>query len=128
LLSILFANFTLLKDAFLYGYKKRVFWLSGFYAISCSIASAGDMDLSAYLQGLHPVFSIQGGYASINAGGSNKSFGGTDTDIFTYSNSNKSKNTGFIGLFAGAEHALVLMAYPGLSLQAGVEYNSRLYL
>jgi opacity protein-like surface antigen len=103
--------------------RKRIFWFSGLFAISCSVASAESMDLTAYLHGFHPVFSIQGGYGSVNAGGNNSSFGGTDTDIFTYSNSNKSKNTGFVGFFAGAEHTLPWFSYP-LSFQAGVEYNS----
>jgi opacity protein-like surface antigen len=104
--------------------RKRIFCVGGLYAISCSLALADNMDVGTYLQGCHPVFSVQGGYASINAGGNNSSFGGSDTDIFTYSNSKKSKNTGFIGMFAGAEHVLPWLSSPALTFQAGVEYNS----
>jgi opacity protein-like surface antigen len=82
------------------------------------------MEMKTTFHGFHPVFTLQGGYDSINAGGNNQSFGGSDTDMFTYANSNKSKNTGFIGLFVGAEHSIPCLSYPGLSLRAGVEYNS----
>lgn len=104
--------------------KKRIFCFGGLYAISCSLALADYLDLNTYLHGFRPVFSLQGGYASMNAGGKNQSFGGSDTDIFTYRSSSKTKSTGFIGLFVGGERVLPWLSHPDLSLQAGVDYNS----
>ena len=88
-----------------------------------SIATAGDMGPISLSQGLHPVVALQGGYASINAGGSTQRFTGTDSDVFTYNNSGSGKNTGFIGVFFGGEHALPLISRPGFFMQTGVEYN-----
>lgn len=89
----------------------------------CSIATAGDMGPIESSRGLHPVVSLQGGYASINAGGSTQHFTGTDSDVFTYNNSGSGKNTGFIGVFLGAEHNLPLIPHLGFFMQTGVEYN-----
>jgi opacity protein-like surface antigen len=89
----------------------------------CSIATAGDMGPIESPRGLHPVVALQGGYASINAGGNTQRFTGTDSDVFTYNNSGSGKNTGFIGVFLGAEHVLPWITYPGLFMQLGAEYN-----
>ena len=89
----------------------------------CSIATAGDMGPVETSRGLYPVVALQGGYASINAGGSKQSFLGTDSDVFTYNHSGDGQNTGFIGVFLGAEHSLPLIARPGFFMQMGVEYN-----
>ena len=73
---------------------------------------------------LHAVFTLQGGYASINSDGHVQSFVGTDNNLFTYSPSEITNNKGFIGLFVGGEHSLpTLLSYPAL-VQAGVEYNA----
>ena len=42
--------------------------------LGCSIAAAGNMGFLISSQGLHPVVSLQGGYASINAGGNTQRF------------------------------------------------------
>lgn len=81
----------------------------------CSIATASE--------GLHPIVSLQGGYASINAGGNTQRFTGTDSNVFSYNNAGGGKNTGFIGVFLGAEHDLPFLSRPGFFMQAGVEYN-----
>ena len=91
--------------------------------MGCSVATAGDMGPISSSQGLHPVVSFQGGYASINAGSNTQRFTGTDSDVFTYNNSGGGKNTGFIGVFLGAEHAFPLISRPGFFMQTGVEYN-----
>ena len=91
--------------------------------LGCSIAIAGDIGPIVSSQEFHPVVSLQGGYASINAGGNTHRFTGTDSDVFTYNNSGSGKNTGFIGVFLGAEHDLPWIQRPGFFIQAGVEYN-----
>ena len=91
--------------------------------LGCSVASAGEMGPIVSSQGLHPVVSLHSGYASINAGNSTQRFIGTDSDVFTYTNSGNAKNTGFIGIFLGAEHVLPWISRPGFFMQAGVEYN-----
>ena len=91
--------------------------------LGCSIATAGDMGPIISSQGLHPVVALQGGYASMNAGGNTQRFTGTDSDVFTYNNSGGGKNTGFIGVFLGTEHAFPLISRPGFFMQTGVEYN-----
>ena len=90
---------------------------------ACALATAGDMGPIASSEGYRPVVSLQGGYGSIAAGGNTQRFIGTDSDVFTYNNSGSGKNTGFVGVFLGAEHALPLIARPGFFMQAGVEYN-----
>lgn len=92
-------------------------------SLLASTATAGDMGPMASFQGFHPVVSLQGGYASINAGGNIQRFTGTDLDVFTYNNSGDGKNAGFIGVFLGAEHALSFISRPGVFMQTGVEYN-----
>ncbi len=89
--------------------------------LSSSMALAGTMGPVADTS-IHPVITLFGGYASINAGNSS-TFTGADTNIFTYSNSGNGKNTGFIGGFLGAERALPWMPYPGFVAQVGVEYS-----
>jgi opacity protein-like surface antigen len=84
--------------------------------LGCSVASAGS-------EWLDPVVSLQGGYASINAGMSTQSFVGTDDEIFTYTPLGNTENTGFIGVFLGTEHALPWVPSPGLLMQVGVTYN-----
>lgn len=101
--------------------KQGLFGVGAF--IGCNIASAGDMGSVTSTQGLHPVVSLQGGYASINAGGNTQRFTGTDSDVFTYNNPGSGKNTGFIGVFLGAEHTLPWISRPGFFMQTGVEYN-----
>jgi opacity protein-like surface antigen len=91
-------------------------------ALGVPPATAGDMGSMVSHQGFRPVVSLQGGYASINAGGNTQRFTGTDSDVFAYTNSGSGKNTGFIGVFLGAEHSLPWISYPGF-MQAGVEYN-----
>ena len=91
--------------------------------IGCTVATAGDMGLMTSTQGIHPVFSLQGGYASINAGGNTQRFNGTDSDVFTYNNYGGGKNTGFIGVFLGAEHDLLWVSGSEFFMQTGVEYN-----
>lgn len=91
--------------------------------LCCSIAAAGNMGFIIFPQGFHPVVSLQGGYASINAGGNTQRFRGTDSDVFTYNNAGNGQNTGIVGLFLGAEHDLPWITRPGFFMQAGVEYN-----
>ena len=91
--------------------------------LGCSIATAGDMGPIIPSQGLHPIVSLQGGYASINANGGTKRYTGTDSDVFTYNNSGSGQNTGFIGVFLGTERSLPLISRPGFFMQTGVEYN-----
>jgi opacity protein-like surface antigen len=90
---------------------------------SYTAATAGDIGSITSSQGLHSVVSLQGGYASINVGGNTQRYTGSDADEFTYTNSRSGKNTGFIGVFLGAEHDLPLISRPGFFMQTGVEYN-----
>ena len=90
----------------------------------CSMATASDMGAVISSQGLRPMVAFQGGYASINAGGGIQRFTGTDSDVFTYNNTGGRKNTGFIGVFLGAEHSLSFISRPVFFMQTGVEYNS----
>jgi opacity protein-like surface antigen len=99
--------------------KQPVFGLACM-VFGCTIATAGDMGTVAP-PALRPVVSLQGGYASIG-GGKTQSFVGTDSDVFTYSNSG-SKDTGFIGVFLGGEYRLSSIPVPRLFMQTGVEYN-----
>lgn len=91
--------------------------------LSCSVAMAGNMGPINASSGLRPLVSLQGGYASMNAGTSTQRFIGTDSNVFTYINSGSGKNTGFMGVFLGAEHVMPWIAYPGFFMQAGAEYN-----
>ena len=91
--------------------------------LSCSIAIAGSMGPIITSSELHPVVSLQGGYASMNAGTSTQRFIGTDSNLFTYINSGPDKNAGFIGVFLGAEHIVPWTSLPGFFMQTGVEYN-----
>ena len=75
--------------------KQGLFGIVGTF-MGCNVATAGDMGQIISFQGLHPVVSLKGGYASINAGGNTQRFIGTDSDVFTYTNSGSAKNTGFI--------------------------------
>ena len=102
--------------------KQGLFVLVGTF-LGGSIATAGDMGPIISSPGLHPIVSFQGGYASINAGGNAQRFTGTDADVFTYNSSENGKNSGFIGVFVGAEHDLTWIKHPGFFMQAGVEYN-----
>ena len=102
--------------------KQGLFGVVGTF-LGCSIATAGNIGPIVSSTGLHPVVSLQGGYASINAGGNTQRFTGTDSDVFTYNNSGGGKNTGFIGVFLGAERDLLWISRPGFFIQAGVEYN-----
>lgn len=102
--------------------KQYVFGVIGTILL-CSKAIAGEMGPIVSSIGLHPVLSLQSGYASINTGGGTQRFIGTDSDVFTYTNSNNAKNTGFIGVFLGAEHELPWVSRPGFFMQMGVEYN-----
>lgn len=102
--------------------KQRIFGVINIVLV-CSIATAGDIGPIASSQGLRPVVALQGGYTSMNAGDNTQRFTGTDSDVFTYNNSGSGKNTGFIGIFLGAEHALPLISRPGFFMQTGVEYN-----
>ena len=88
--------------------------------LGSTIAIAGDM--GTVPETLRPVVSLQGGYASIDAGSKSQSFTGTDADIFTYSNAG-SKSTGFIGVFLGGEYSVPQIPVPRLFMQTGVEYN-----
>ena len=101
--------------------KYRLLGMAGAF-FCCAIATAGDMGPVISPQGFLPVLSLQGGYASIHAGKAER-FIGTDFDLFTYRNASSGKSTGFIGVFVGAEHALPWISYPGVFMQAGVEYN-----
>ena len=56
--------------------KQGLFGVVGTF-LGCSIATAGDMGPIVSPQGLHPVVSLQGGYASINAGSNTQRFTGT---------------------------------------------------
>ena len=89
--------------------------------LCCTIGIAGDMG-TVTLPVFRPIVSLQGGDASINGGGRTQSFIGTDSDVFTYSNSG-TKNTGFIGVFLGEEYHLPWIPVPRLFMQTGVEYN-----
>ena len=91
--------------------------------MGCSVATAGDMGPMTLTQVIHPVFSLQGGYASINSGGNTQRFMGEAFNAFNYTNSGSGKITGFIGVFLGAEHVLPWVTRPGFFMQAGVEYN-----
>ncbi|MFA6302233.1 MAG: outer membrane beta-barrel protein [Legionella sp.] len=91
--------------------------------LASSIASAGTMGPVATSQSFHPVIAIQGGYASLNASNNEALFIGTDLDRFDYSNTNNQTNGGFIGAFLGAENSLDFLAYPGIFMQLGVEYD-----
>lgn len=92
--------------------------------LGISLASAGGIDDIAPSPSspFHPVFSLQGGYASIDAGGTSKNFFGTDSEIFSYRNSNQQKNSGYIGLFVGVGHEPSILP-AGFFTQIGVEYN-----
>ena len=87
------------------------------------MATAGDMGPIASSERFTPVVSLQAGYASINAGDKTQGFIGTDSEVFTYINSNSGKSTGFIGIFLGAEQAFTWISRPGLFMQTGLEYN-----
>ena len=89
----------------------------------CSIVTAGNMDSKISFLGFHPVISLQGGYASLNAGGGTQRYMDAESDEFIYTNSGSGKNTGFGGVFLGAEHALSWVSRPGFFMQTGVEYN-----
>ena len=102
--------------------KQGLFGVAGTF-LGCTIATAGDMGPISSPQGLRPVVSLQGGYASINAGGNTQRFIGTDADVFAYTNSGSEKNIGFIGVFLGVEHALPWISRPSFFMQTGVEYN-----
>jgi opacity protein-like surface antigen len=102
--------------------KSSIFGLAS-TILGCSLATAGDMGPVTASQWLRPVISLQGGYASVNAGNGTQRFTDIDSDVFTYTNSGSGKNTGFIGVFFGAEHALPLISRPGFFMQTGVEYN-----
>lgn len=92
--------------------------------LGCSLATAGDRDSITTSQGFRPVVTLQGGYASINAGNGAQRYTGTDSDdVFTYTNSGNSRNGGVLGVFLGAEHTLPWISYPGVFMEAGVEYN-----
>ena len=93
--------------------------------LSCPIATANTLNISRITSLLptHPIVSLAGGYASVNAGGNTQSFTGTDSNLFIYTHSDSEKNTGFVGVFLGAEHALSWVSFPGLLMQTGVEYN-----
>lgn len=65
------------------------------------------------------VVSLLGGYARLNVQQSDKSFVGTDDDVFTY-NRQGSSNGGFLGLFLGYEFPVI---GPGFFTQAGIEYD-----
>jgi opacity protein-like surface antigen len=91
--------------------------------IGHSMAEAGDMGSIISSQGLRPLVSLQGGYASINAGRGTQRFMGSDSDVFTYNNSGNRKNNGFIGVFLGAEYLLPWISRPGFFMQTGIEYN-----
>lgn len=104
------------------GIKQSIFAIVNTVLVN-SIATAGDMGPISSCQGPHPVVALQGGYALINAGGNTQHFTATDDDVFTYNNSGRGQNTGFIGVFLGAEHALPLISRPGFFMQTGVEYN-----
>ncbi|MFI4919219.1 MAG: outer membrane protein [Legionellales bacterium] len=102
--------------------KSSIFGLAS-TIFSCSLATAGDMGSITTSHEFRPVASLQGGYALINAGNGTQRFTGTDSDVFTYINSGSGRGAGFIGVFLGAEHALPWISYPGLFMEAGVEYN-----
>jgi opacity protein-like surface antigen len=102
--------------------KQGLFAMVGTF-LGCAIATAGDMGAIISSKGLHPVVSLHGGFASINAGGNTQRFTGTDSEVFTYRNSGDGKNTDFIGVFLGAEHSLPFVLRPGFFIQTGIEYN-----
>lgn len=105
--------------------KRRIFGF-GLAVFGCTIVSAGTMGpITAPETGLRPMASLQGGYASMNAGNNRlHRFVGADDDVFTYTNSDYGKNKGFIGGFLGVESPVPwLTAYPSLLMQIGVEYN-----
>lgn len=103
--------------------KQELFGLAT-VLLGCSAAFAGTMGVvDAPKSGLRPMISLQGGYASMNAGKKFQSFTGVDSDIFTYTNTGSGRNTGFVGAFLGAEYVLPWITYPGIFMQTGVEYN-----
>lgn len=103
--------------------QKGLFVIAGSFLGCCALATAGTMGSQVSAPGLRPVVSLQGGYASINAENRTQRFLGTDSDVFTYKSSGGGKNSGFIGGFLGAEHALPFITVPGFFMQTGVEYN-----
>ena len=102
--------------------RQGLFGAIGAY-IGCTVATAGAMGPMTSAQGIHPVFTLQGGYASINSGGNTQRFTGTDSDVFTYINAGGGKDSGFIGVFLGAEYDLSWFLRSGFFMQPGVEYN-----
>lgn len=102
--------------------KHKIIGITGIL-LGCSVANASSFQTMISSCGFHPVVALQGGYASINAGNSSERFPGTDTDIFTYTNSNSDKSADFIGAFLGAEYTLPWNLDPVLFMQMGVEYN-----
>ena len=71
--------------------------------------------------GLHPVISLFGGVAGINAStNKTQSFIETDDNVFAYYSGNNSQVKGFGGAFLGAEYQL---PNQGLFLQGGIEYD-----
>ncbi len=101
--------------------KQRIFWVLALL-FGSSVATAGGMGPAQFSRGLHPLVSLQGGYASLNAAGGAR-FVGTDADVFTYFNSGSAENNGFIGGFLGVERDALWTSYPGLFMQIGLEYN-----
>lgn len=101
---------------------KRILGLSC-TLLASSIASAGTMGPVATPSLFQPVFAVQGGYAGINASGTDQSYFGTDHDEFVYTNSGHTTSAGFIGVFIGEENTLDQFAPPGYFMQAGFEYN-----
>ncbi|MCW8408821.1 outer membrane beta-barrel protein [Legionella sp. PATHC035] len=96
------------------------FSLASCFALS-SLASAGSMGSIAPVQGFHPVFTLFGGVAGLDAKtNSPQTFSGTDDEQFLYVSKKHNQTTGFVGGFLGTEYQL---PHPGLFLQAGVEYD-----
>jgi len=102
---------------------KKIMYYPLFF-MYCAAASAGTLGTPDTSKKLHPMLTLQGGYAAIHANDRSQRFEGDDSNLFIYMPARASNNTGFIGLFLGGEYVLPQVSkYPFL-LQAGFEYNA----
>jgi len=92
--------------------------------IGNGFAIAGEMgDVKPLEEKLRPLVSLQGGYAAMAASTREARFVGNDNNLFVYTPSGSSSDTGFYGLFVGVEHFLRQVSNYPVWLQAGFEYD-----
>ncbi len=107
---------------------KRIAASYGLSVLSClssgSLAFAGSMGEALNPPAIHPIITLQGGYACIESSSKSLSFVGDDSNLFVYTPSGSSCDSGFIGAFVGGERFLKEAFGHPLFVQFGVEYNA----